>query len=100
MQYADFEKAGVKVSPWGTGCMRLPCPADINIPEIFTIMNYHRVYQITDFAKGAHAEIGKVPWKNFSNAAVCSECGQCETKCPQSLPVRKQLKETHETLAG
>ncbi|MDR0456849.1 MAG: aldo/keto reductase [Treponema sp.] len=84
-----------------TGCRYcMPCPEGINIPEIFTIMNYHRVYQITDFAKGAYAEIGKVPWKNFKNAAACSECGQCEGKCPQSLPIRKQLKETHETLAG
>jgi predicted aldo/keto reductase-like oxidoreductase len=28
------------------------------------------------------------------------ECGICEGKCPQSLPIRAQLKETHAVLAG
>jgi predicted aldo/keto reductase-like oxidoreductase len=84
-----------------TGCKYcMPCPQGINIPEIFTIMNYHRVYKLTDFAKKSYAEIGKVPWKKFENASKCVECGACESKCPQSLPIKKQLKETHETLAG
>jgi predicted aldo/keto reductase-like oxidoreductase len=84
-----------------TGCKYcMPCPAGINIPEIFEIMNYHRVYQITDYAKKEYAAIGKVGWMKYNNASFCTECGECETKCPQGIPVRKQLKETHETLAG
>ena len=84
-----------------TGCKYcMPCPKGINIPEIFTIMNYHRVYQITDYAKKNYAEIGKTPWMKFENASVCIECGECEKKCPQKLPIREQLKETHKTLAG
>ena len=62
-------------------------------------MNFHRVYGITDFAKKAYAEIGKSPWRNYKNASACTECGICETKCPQGLPIREQLKETHKTLA-
>jgi predicted aldo/keto reductase-like oxidoreductase len=84
-----------------TGCKYcMPCPQNINIPEIFTIMNYHRVYKLTGFARTAYAEIGKVPWKRFENASKCVECGACESKCPQSLPIKEQLKETHKTLAG
>jgi len=84
-----------------TGCKYcMPCPNGVNIPEIFTIMNYHRVYQITEFAKGAYAEIGKVPWRQFGNAASCVECGECEKKCPQGIPIIEQLKETHRVLAG
>jgi predicted aldo/keto reductase-like oxidoreductase len=84
-----------------TGCKYcMPCPKGVNIPEIFTIMNYHRVYKITDFAKKSYAEIGKVPWRQFQNAAACINCGACEKKCPQSLPIREQLKETHRVLAG
>ena len=84
-----------------TGCKYcMPCPQGVNIPEIFTIMNYHRVYGITEFAKSAYAEIGKVPWRKFENAAACAECGECEKKCPQSIPVMEQLKETHRVLAG
>jgi predicted aldo/keto reductase-like oxidoreductase len=84
-----------------TGCKYcMPCPQGINIPEIFTIMNYHRVYKITDFAKKNYAEIGKTPWRQYQNAAACVDCGVCEKKCPQSLPIRAQLKETHRVLAG
>jgi predicted aldo/keto reductase-like oxidoreductase len=84
-----------------TGCKYcMPCPQGIDIPEVFTIMNYHRVYKITDFAKGAYAQIGTVPWMNYKNAAACVDCGVCEQKCPQSLPIRTQLKETHKVLAG
>ncbi|MDR2176522.1 MAG: aldo/keto reductase [Treponema sp.] len=83
-----------------TGCKYcMPCPKNVNIPEIFTVMNYHRVYKITEFAKKSYAEIGKVPWRNYENAAACVNCGACEKKCPQSLPIREQLKETHRVLA-
>ncbi|MDR1419333.1 MAG: aldo/keto reductase [Treponema sp.] len=83
-----------------TGCKYcMPCPQGINIPEVFTIMNYHRVYKITGYAKSAYAEIGKVDWRNYKNAAACVDCGACEEKCPQKLPIRKQLRETHATLA-
>jgi predicted aldo/keto reductase-like oxidoreductase len=84
-----------------TGCNYcMPCPAGINIPEIFKMMNYHRVYKLTDYAKNNYAQIGKNPWMKFQNASACTECGECEGKCPQALPVREQLKETHKTLAG
>ena len=84
-----------------TGCRYcMPCPAGINIPAIFEMMNYHRIYGITDYARGEYAQIGKVDWKKFNNASFCTECGECEKKCPQGLPVREQLKETHKTLAG
>ena len=77
----------------------MPCPNDINIPEIFTFMNYHRVYEITDYAKSEYATIGKSPWRKYNNASACNECGLCESKCPQSIPIREQLKETHKILA-
>jgi len=84
-----------------TGCNYcMPCPHGLNIPEIFKMMNYHRIYQLTDFAKNNYTEIGKNPWMDFANASACTECGECEKKCPQSLPIREQLKETHKTLAG
>ena len=27
-------------------------------------------------------------------AEACIECGECEPKCPQNIPIREQLKET------
>jgi predicted aldo/keto reductase-like oxidoreductase len=63
-------------------------------------MNYHRVYKITEYAKQTYAQIGKVPWMPYENAAACIECGECEAKCPQKLPIREQLKETHKILGA
>jgi predicted aldo/keto reductase-like oxidoreductase len=77
----------------------LPCPQNINIPDIFNFMNYHRVYQITEYAKKEYDSIGKLPWRKYNNASLCNECGTCEEKCPQKIPIREQLKETHRTLA-
>ena len=83
-----------------TGCNYcMPCPAGINIPEIFKMMNYHRVYGITDFARKQYAQIGKTDWMKFENAASCADCGLCESKCPQHLSIRDQLKQTHAALA-
>jgi predicted aldo/keto reductase-like oxidoreductase len=83
-----------------TGCNYcMPCPKGINIPEVFKIMNYHRVYQLTDYARKTYADIGKNPWMKFENAAACVECGECEKKCPQGIRIREQLKETHKALA-
>ncbi|MCL2093151.1 MAG: aldo/keto reductase [Treponema sp.] len=83
-----------------TGCNYcMPCPANINIPAIFGMMNNHRVYGLTQHAEREYNSIGKNPWMKFENASVCTDCGACETKCPQSIPIREQLKETHSTLA-
>jgi predicted aldo/keto reductase-like oxidoreductase len=84
-----------------TGCKYcMPCPKGVNIPEVFTLMNYHRVYKITDYARSTYAQIGKVPWMQYKDASACVECGVCEEKCPQKLPIRKQLKETHSVLGA
>ena len=84
----------------------LPCPAQINIPHIFALMNYHKVYELTDYSKAEYKnlyipmETRKAPWERDwgVDAAKCTECGQCEEKCPQKLKIIEQLKETHEIL--
>ena len=82
-----------------TGCNYcMPCPKGLNIPEIFKMMNYHRVYGLTDYARKTYASIGS-EYLNFRNAAACVGCGQCEKKCPQHLSIREQLRVTHETLS-
>lgn len=84
-----------------TGCNYcMPCPKGINIPEIFKMMNYHRVYGLTKFARDNYARIGKDPWLNFQNAAACVQCGACEKKCPQHLHIREQLRAAHEALGN
>jgi len=75
----------------------MPCPNEINIPYSFALYNQARVYGLWQSARDAYAYIGGefAPWKK---ADACSECGVCEEKCPQNLPIRKQLAEVHTAL--
>ncbi|MDR0289819.1 MAG: 4Fe-4S dicluster domain-containing protein [Treponema sp.] len=84
-----------------TGCDYCkPCPQGINIPYIFEIMNRHRVYELTEHAKSAYYEMmNGWSWIKSADASKCVACGECEAKCPQKLPIIKQLQETHATLA-
>lgn len=90
-----------------TGCNYcLPCPQDVNIPYVFKIMNNHRVYGLTDFAKKEYRFLYTPYDKRYNSwekeygidASNCSECGACEAKCPQKIKIIEQLKETHAVL--
>lgn len=82
-----------------TGCNYcMPCPSGVNIPLNFSLMNHHRVYGLTEHAKSQYKEIGKVDWLKGKNASHCTECGECEPKCPQKIKIIEQLKETVEAI--
>jgi len=84
-----------------TGCNYcMPCPHGINVPEIFKIYNYHRLYGIEEAARGLYAALAPdgPPWSRSAKADTCQECGECESKCPQHLPIMERLKEAHAVL--
>ena len=84
-----------------TGCgYCLPCPAGVDIPKNFEIMNLHRVYGVTEVAKKRYADLLKNTEDGKKAAVSCVECGQCEDKCPQKISIRKNLRETAETLGA
>jgi len=75
-----------------TGCdYCMPCPQNIKISHVFRLMNYHKVYGITAYAKEQFAKLG-ADSKEGQSPSACVECGLCETKCPQKIEIRKQLK--------
>ena len=83
----------------------MPCPQKVNIPKVFELMNYHRVYELTDYAKKEYANLDiplekRHEWArgNGYNATKCNKCGACEKKCPQKLKIIEQLLETEATL--
>lgn len=90
-----------------TGCKYcMPCPQGINIPHVFTLMNYHRIYGLTEYSQREYAKLS-VPLEECASqmykdrgldAASCVSCGQCESKCPQHLKIIEQLQETHSEL--
>ena len=78
-----------------TGCRYcLPCPADVDIPGTFAHYNLGRLYGLWEAAKQRYAGI----LRKKHGADQCTECGQCEEKCPQNLAIREDLKKAHEAL--
>ncbi len=80
----------------------LPCPNDVHVVENFRYMNWHQVWGMPEAAKKAYAALNneKGSWEPYAGlikglkAEACKECGECEPKCPQSIPIIQQLKET------
>lgn len=78
-----------------TGCKYcMPCPNEVDIPSIFELVNYYRVYGLEDYARERYAGIRNAG----KGAEACVECGECEGKCPQKLQIIAQLKEAHRIL--
>ena len=84
-----------------TGCKYcMPCPHDVNIPHIFQAMNYYKVWDLKDHAKGLYGNTSNTLDKKGKQADACVECGECEEKCPQKIPIIEQLKESHAALGA
>jgi predicted aldo/keto reductase-like oxidoreductase len=70
-----------------TGCRYcMPCPSGVNIPENLKHLNNAEMFDKIEEEKLIYSSLeGK--------ASNCTECGECEIKCPQKIPVRELLKE-------
>jgi hypothetical protein len=84
-----------------TGCNYcMPCPQKVGIPQAFAAMNMHKVWGLTEHAKHMYRRLGPNHREGLLQADACIECGKCEEKCPQNIPIMEQLKETHAALGG
>lgn len=80
------------------GCTRCgycqPCPSGVDIPECFSLYNEAFIY-----GDPAAARSGYHIFARYGGAASnCTECGECEERCPQGLPIRRHLKAVDELL--
>ncbi|MBO5903968.1 MAG: aldo/keto reductase [Clostridia bacterium] len=67
------------------------CPMNIAIPDIFSLYNSKVCYRNW----GTEEEYDKLT-KKGSKVCECIECGQCESACPQHLPIMSLLKKASE----
>ena len=87
-----------------TGCNYcMPCPNGVDIPANFSAMNLYRVWGLEETSKKQYSELGdrkKDGEPAPAWAETCIECGECEPKCPQNIPIIKQLKEVKKALSS
>ncbi|AFZ57306.1 aldo/keto reductase [Anabaena cylindrica FACHB-243] len=79
----------------------LPCPENINIPEILRLRNLAVAYDMSDYGKyryGMFENAGH--WFPGMKGNRCTECGDCLPKCPENLDIPALLADTHERLNG
>jgi uncharacterized protein len=79
----------------------LPCPENINIPEVLRLRNLAIAYNMTDFGKyryGMFENAGH--WFPGVKGNRCTDCGECIPKCPENLDIPALLKDTHSRLSS
>ncbi len=85
-----------------TGCRYcMPCPAGVAVPECFDAYNSllwgNRKEGFFRYLFMAGRPLsGREP----GFASRCTECGQCEEKCPQALPIRRHLRDVAAEFEG
>lgn len=86
-----IEAYGEKVHVMCTRCgYCLPCPAGVDIPLNLSLLNDLYVYQNMEKPLGSY----KFLTAKKESATFCTQCGECEDKCTQKLPIQKLIKET------
>lgn len=68
-------------------------PASISIPDIFRAVNTARLYAGDNRPRMFYTNLTRA---SSGKAGDCIECRQCESVCPQHLPIVELLKEAAE----
>lgn len=68
------------------------CPADINIPRYFGVMNLHLRY---DANQNVASNVNSFNFaaKDASKPSACIACGTCEARCPQQIEIISRLQD-------
>jgi predicted aldo/keto reductase-like oxidoreductase len=76
-----------------TGCAYcMPCKSGVNIPMNLTVYNDMFMFKNPD------RSIRRYNMTPEQMALHCTECGECEERCPQHIKIIDELKTVHQTL--
>lgn len=72
----------------------MPCPQGVDIPRNFELYNEGTLYE----NPGASTPLYNAHFKEEERASNCIDCGICEEKCPQGIPISDWMPKVHEAL--
>ena len=77
----------------------MPCPFGVDIPGCFSC--YNDKYLMGDKSvRFRYMQTMGVMSAKPANASQCTECGKCESHCPQKIAIRQQLKTVSHEMEG
>ncbi len=88
----EIINSGIEIPCTGCSYCTEGCPQNIAIPKYFSLYNADLQECEEKGWKPQGEYYGRLT-KTFGKASDCVECGQCESVCPQHLPVIRHLKE-------
>ena len=85
-----------------TGCAYcMPCPAGIDIPAAFKNLNDYHMFSKWESRLNHALYLGvRAPGDEPCWTTSCTDCGACEKKCPQEVPVRATFAQVRADLEG
>lgn len=69
----------------------MPCPDGVEIPTILKWNTYYTDFNIKNWTRDQYPKLR-------TRVKSCTNCGECETKCPYNLPIINMLKEADKNL--
>lgn len=75
-----------------------PCEQGVAIPKIFALMNDYHLFDTEEARRVAKLMYG-FHLSEEERANHCIQCGECESHCPQGLPIIEKLEEAHALLS-
>ena len=66
-----------------------PCPQNITVGAA---LSYYNAYKYLGMESAKEAFTGK-QWEDGLNLNACIGCGECETRCPNGLPIREIIED-------
>ncbi|MBI4979871.1 MAG: aldo/keto reductase [Spirochaetes bacterium] len=70
----------------------MPCPQDVNIPEVMSAIYHARFLDMKKAALSSYKGIGTNGWVKGKNASACINCGECVPKCTQKLAIPDEME--------
>lgn len=91
-QAAQLINAQIAVPCTGCSYCTEGCPQHIAIPQYFSLYNEDMREHLEEKGWTVNFSNYAALTKEFGKAVDCIGCGQCETACPQHLPIIESLK--------